>query len=122
MSAATRREVEALAARVGLAVERLEEKASTLTPAETVRVHLARALAPRPQLLLLEHPTAAVTNEAERQSLGESLRSATALSGTGWLALTNDRVFGRAAGATWLRIGSDGGVRREGFWAGVLGR
>jgi ABC-type lipoprotein export system ATPase subunit len=121
MSAETRSAVEALAERVGLPPNRLDAKASTLTPGEQVRVHLARALAPGPQLVLLEHPTAAVRDQGEQRSLGEALRHATEKTATGWLALTADRVFGRAAGATWLRIGADGDVRREGLWSTVSG-
>ena len=67
-----------------------------------------------------EHPTAAVQDQGEQRALGEATRYATASRGTGWVALTGDRVFGRAAGATWLRIGADGEVRREGFWAGLF--
>ena len=119
MSAETRAAVEALAERVGLPASRLDAKASTLTPGEQVRVHLARALAPEPQLVILEHPTAAIRDEGEQRSLGEALRHATEKTPTGWLALTGDRVFGRAAGATWMRIGADGNVRREGFWSAV---
>jgi ABC-type lipoprotein export system ATPase subunit len=120
MSADTRAAVEALAARVELPHGRLDAKASTLTPAEQVRVHLARALAPNPRLVLLEHPTAAVPDPGEKRSLGEALHRATAPNGTGWIALSGDRVFGRAAGATWLRIGADGDVRREGFWSKLV--
>jgi len=119
MSAETRAAVEVLADRVGLPSSRLDAKASTLTPEELVRVHLARALAPGPQLVLLEHPTAAVRDEGERRSLGEALRHATESTATGWLALTGDRIFGRAAGATWLRIGANGVVRREGLWSAL---
>ena len=122
MSAETRAAVEVLADRVGLPSSRLDAKASTLTPAELVRVHLARALAPGPQLVLLEHPTAAIRDEGERRSLGEALRRATERTATGWLALTGDRVFGRAAGATWLRIGANGDVRREGLWSALSNR
>ena len=121
MSAETRAAVESLAERVGLPAHRLDAKASTLTPGEQVRVHLARALALGPQLVLLEHPTAAIRDQGEQRSLGEALRHATETTGTGWLALTGDRVFGRAAGATWLRIGVDGEVRRDGFWSAVSG-
>jgi ABC-type lipoprotein export system ATPase subunit len=120
MSAETRGAVEALAERVGLPAQRLEAKASTLTPGEQMRVHLARALAPGPQLVLLEHPTAAIRDQGEQRALGEALRLATEATATGWLALTPDRVFGRAAGATWLRIGTDGDVRREGFWSKLV--
>jgi ABC-type lipoprotein export system ATPase subunit len=121
MSVETRAAVEVLAERVGLPAHRLDAKASTLTPGEQVRVHLARALAPQPQLVLLEHPTAAVRDQGEQRALGEALRHATDTTGTGWVVLTGDRVFGRAAGATWLRIGADGHVRREGLWSALSG-
>jgi ABC-type lipoprotein export system ATPase subunit len=120
MSAETRAAVEALAERVGLPSGRLDAKTSTLTAGEQVRVHLARALAPRPELLLLEHPTAAVRDDGERRALGEVLRHAVGSADTGWIALTADRVFGRAAGTTWLRIGPDGDVRSESFWSRML--
>jgi ABC-type lipoprotein export system ATPase subunit len=120
MSAETRAAVEGLAARVGLPAQRLDVKASTLTAGEQVRVHLARALAPGPELVLLEHPTAAVRDQGEQRALGEALRHATEAGGPGWVAITADRVFGRAAGATWLRIAADGAVTREGFWAGLF--
>jgi ABC-type lipoprotein export system ATPase subunit len=120
MSDETRAAVEALAERVGLPSDRLDAKTSTLTPGEQVRVHLARALAPRPQLVLLEHPTAAIRDEGEQRALGRALRQAVESTGTGWVALTPDRVFGRAAGATWLRIGPDGDVGRESFWSRLL--
>jgi ABC-type lipoprotein export system ATPase subunit len=120
MSAETRAAVEELAERVGLPAQRLDAKASTLTAGEQVRVHLARALAPGPELVLLEHPTAAVRDQGEQRALGEALRYATSGGATGWVALTGDRVFGRAAGATWLRVDADGEVTREGFWAGLF--
>ena len=119
MSAETRAAVEALADRVGLGRDRLDAKASTLTSGEQVRVHLARALAPRPQLILLEHPTASIRDAGEQRAIGEALRHATDAD-TGWVALTTDRAFGRAAGATWIRIDADGGVRRESFWSGLF--
>jgi hypothetical protein len=77
-------------------------------------------LAPVPELLLLEHPTAAVTDYGEQRALGEALRHATGPTEIGWIALTPDRVFGRAAGASWLRIGAHGDVTRESFWAGLF--
>lgn len=120
MSTETRAAVEGLAERVGIPAHRLDAKASTLTPGERVRVHLARALAPAPELVLLEHPTAAVPDHGEQRALGEALRHATEATAVGWVALTPDRVFGRAAGATWLRIGADGEVARESFWTGLF--
>ena len=121
MAEETRAAVEALADRVGLPRARLDAKASTLTPGEQVRVHLARALAPNPELVLLEHPTAAIRDAGEQRALGDALRQSVAGTSTGWIALTADRAFGRAAGATWMRVGADGGVTREGFLSHLFG-
>src|SRR5688572_5261136 len=67
-----RRAVEALALEVGLPAERLPALVQELGEAERARVHLARALALEPQVLLLEHPTARLT-PAEAAELGRLL-------------------------------------------------
>jgi predicted ABC-type transport system involved in lysophospholipase L1 biosynthesis ATPase subunit len=108
--------VQALAADAGLRPERLAAAAATLSPEERVRVHLARALALDPQVLILEHPTAFVgADEAIR--LGETLGRLYAGRGLGWIALTEDDRFARAAGGTRLRLQpATGQLRRDRFW------
>ncbi len=69
MASDVRATVERLADLVGLARARLTDVASTLSAEELVRVHLARALATRPVLLLLEHPTAGVDEAHLRRTL-----------------------------------------------------
>jgi predicted ABC-type transport system involved in lysophospholipase L1 biosynthesis ATPase subunit len=98
-----RRQVEALATEVGLASDRLDEAAATLTAEERVRVHVARALAPRPEILLLEHPTARVDPPAAGR-LGDALRAIAETRRIGFVALTEDAAFARATGATRLRL------------------
>src|SRR5205814_8483392 len=66
--------VRTLADLVGLPRARLADPASTMSPAEIVRAHVARAMALGPQVLLLEHPTARV-EAAESEGLGRMLRS-----------------------------------------------
>ncbi|PKP96140.1 MAG: hypothetical protein CVT74_17925, partial [Alphaproteobacteria bacterium HGW-Alphaproteobacteria-13] len=56
-----RRAVADLADEVGLGRERLSAAVQSLTPADRVRLHLARALAVTPQVLVLEHVTASLT-------------------------------------------------------------
>jgi predicted ABC-type transport system involved in lysophospholipase L1 biosynthesis ATPase subunit len=116
MSAATRAEVEALAELVGLDRGRLDAPASTLGPAELVRVHLARALAPKPEFVLLEHPTARIADIEERRTLGRTLRAAASGRDAGWLALTEDREFSRSSNSTQLSVTPTGVVRRESVW------
>jgi ABC-type transporter Mla maintaining outer membrane lipid asymmetry ATPase subunit MlaF len=113
-------QVEALADEVGLSRERLTGPASAMTPEERVRVHLARALGPNPQILLLEHPTAHL-DPAAAESFGATLKMLSAARAIGWVALTDDRPFARAAGATWLQLDAGTGtIRPEGFWRRML--
>jgi putative ABC transport system ATP-binding protein len=123
MSEAVRGQVQALAADVGLAADRLQREAASLTDEERVRLHLARAIAPGPQLLLLEHPTARVKNREGSTRLGETLKRVSEQRQIGFVALTEDRDFTAAAGATVLRIAPEtGAVAREGWWQRLWGR
>lgn len=92
-----RASVAALAEEVGLAAGRLDAPAGTMTPPERMRAHLARALANRPSLLLLEHPT--VTLEpGDREAFGRAVRAVSAARDLAWVAISNDEVFARASG------------------------
>lgn len=109
--------MERLADEVGLPRGRLTAAASTLSAEELVRVHLARALATRPALLLLEHPTAAVEDASEREALGRTLRGAAEGFGIGWLAVTSDPDFVRGSAATQLTLKpATGEVTGDGGW------
>jgi ABC-type lipoprotein export system ATPase subunit len=122
MPADIRRRVDALAAEVELADARLAEKASTLTQVETVRLHLARALAVDPMLLLLERPTARL-NSDESSAFGATLKRVSESRRLGWIALTDDHAFAQAAGGVNLRLNArTGELRREGFWVRLLSR
>jgi len=117
LSAATRAQVEALAHEVGLPQARLDQEASSLSPVERVRLHLARALAPGPRLLLLEHPTAGIADEAASADLGVTLRRAADARGLGWILMSDDRALTRAAGAPRFNLDSKTGrLRGERFW------
>jgi ABC-type lipoprotein export system ATPase subunit len=118
-----RREVEKIAALVGLAAGRLAEPASTLTAEERVRVHLARAVAPGPQLLLLEHPTARLQDAALSSNLGATLKRVAETRALGFIALTEDAAFASASGAIRLRLKPvTGQLQGEGLWQRFLGR
>jgi len=111
-----RRKVSGLAERVGLPADALDRPAASLTPEERVRVHLARAAVTGPELILLEHPTARIGDLAASSRLGSALGDASRALGFGWVALTEDEAFARAAGATRMRL-----VPASGALAGVGG-
>jgi ABC-type lipoprotein export system ATPase subunit len=98
------RQLQDLAAVVGLSVGRLSEKAATLTATERARVHLARALASGPAFLLLEHPTSGLAAPADAAAFGDVLRQAADLRGVGWLAMSDDDAFTRASGGRRMRL------------------
>jgi branched-chain amino acid transport system ATP-binding protein len=115
-----RARVDALGADVGLDADRLDMPASSLTPAERLRLHLARAAAHGPRLLLLEEPTSRLQADAERRAFGETLRRLSDRRGLGWLAVTNDDVFARASGGERLTLRAASGAveaARRGLWA-----
>jgi lipoprotein-releasing system ATP-binding protein len=117
-----RRRIAALAQETGLFPDRLASPASSLTPEERVRVHLARALAPGPLVLLLEHPTVGLA-PAAAEAIGTTLKSVAESRGIAWIALTEDDGFARAAGGTRLRLRpATGELARDGFWRNVFGR
>lgn len=108
--------VDALGAEVGLSRARLEAPASTLSPLERVRAHMARALGPAPGILLLEHPTARL-DHAGAAAIGRTLREVSAARGIGWIALTEDEHFAQAAGGRRLHLeASTGQLKPAGFW------
>jgi putative ABC transport system ATP-binding protein len=62
---------------------------------ERVLVHLGRALAHAPDLLVIEHATAQVPPEKQR-TIGHLIRALASRRGTAMLALTGDRDFAEA--------------------------
>ena len=67
----TRERVTRLAEECDIAPEWLEQPAAELPAGVRARAHLVRALALGPELLLMEHPSAALA-EADRAALGQS--------------------------------------------------
>ncbi len=121
MADAVRQRVTELAAEAGLPAARLDAPASSLDPVERARVHLARALAVDPDLLLLEHPTAQFGAAAASAAFGETLRRAAEARRVGYVAVTGDRVFARAAGAVRMKIhAASGRLTRAGGWRSLF--
>jgi ABC-type lipoprotein export system ATPase subunit len=100
-----------VAARVGrLAVECgieaaawLARRAADLPPAVRARAHLARAVALEPALLVLEHPTARLPEEA-RGAFAADIARLAASRRLAALVLTNDDPFARVVAPRNLRL------------------
>jgi ABC-type methionine transport system ATPase subunit len=98
-----RRAVAALADEVGLGRERLSASVQSLSAVDRVRVHLARALAVSPQILILEHITAAL-DPADAASLGQTLVNIADDRSLAWMAISEDEAFVKALGGTVLAL------------------
>jgi len=81
-----------LAGEVGLSEEEFGARLSTTTPVAHLKVRVARSLALNPQLVVLEHPTAALADEPVI-ALASALRQIARTRELGALALTSDRSF-----------------------------
>ena len=90
-------QVRSLARECEIGEEWLEGRTNEVPPAVRVRMHLARALALGPRLLLLEHPTATIADD-DREPFGALLARVCEARALTALAVTADRAFaGRAA-------------------------
>lgn len=113
----------ALAREAGLGDEWLDVPVSNLAPDVRMRIHLARALALSPRLLIAEHPTAELargTVAGFAADLGRVARDR----GLGLIALTADEEFARALGGTRLKLEPATGEWRKGsggFWEVLKG-
>lgn len=87
---------ESLATEVGLERSCWDARVATLSQTARMLVRLGRALALDPQVLLLEHPTAAVPRE-DVEAFGLQIRRVIEARGAAALALTADRAFAEAA-------------------------
>ncbi len=90
----------------------LARRPAELSTGQQHRVALARAVAPRPALLLLDEPLAALDAPA-RDELRRSLRRILAATGTPSLFVTHDREEALAIGDAMVVL-ADGVVRQEG--------
>jgi predicted ABC-type transport system involved in lysophospholipase L1 biosynthesis ATPase subunit len=123
MSAETLARAAKDAADVGLDPARLHGPMQALSNEERLRVHLARAAAGGPRVVMLEHPTAALDQAAESARFGETLRAFSDTRGFGWIAISEDRAFAEATGGTRLRLDAASGEIRKagGFWGRLRG-
>jgi ABC-type transporter Mla maintaining outer membrane lipid asymmetry ATPase subunit MlaF len=113
--------VEALADECGIGREYLSQRAGDVPPAVRTRVHLARAIALDPRLLLMEHPTATL-DDRERAAFGALVGRVCDARTLTLLAITQDRQFASAAAHETLTLqaatGQLSGRRRSWFRRG----
>ena len=96
-------QVDALAVEAGIDPEWLERPAHEAPVPVRMRIHLARALALSPQLLLLEHPTAALES-ADRPAFSDDVARVVSARGLTVLGCSQDRDFARRLGASYLQL------------------
>jgi ABC-type lipoprotein export system ATPase subunit len=116
--AATIARVESLADECGIARECLLHRAGDVPPAVRSRLHLARAIALDPRLLLMEHPTAALS-ESDRRAFGSIVARVCEARALTMLVVTQDLTFASAAAQETLSLQAASGrltaVRRS-WW------
>jgi rhamnose transport system ATP-binding protein len=94
--------VDALAAQAGLSPGDLAIPFGSAPPAIRARCHLGRALAPSPEILVLEHANALVP-AGDADAFGRDIVRAAESLGAALLALTADERFARAVAADVYR-------------------
>ena len=93
----------ALAREVGLADETFEMPAGRTRPDTHMRIHLARALALGPRMLMAEHPSASLPRETV-SAFGADLARLARSRGLALLALTADDELAKAIGGRRLEL------------------
>jgi ABC-type transporter Mla maintaining outer membrane lipid asymmetry ATPase subunit MlaF len=118
--AATIARVESLADDCGIARELLAQRAGDVPPAVRSRVHLARAIALDPRLLLMEHPAAALS-ESDRRAFGSIVARVCETRALTMLVVTQDLTFASAAAQETLSLQATTGrltAARRSWWRG----
>jgi ABC-type methionine transport system ATPase subunit len=103
ISPATREVVLRLAAECDIAPEWMEQPGVQSPPGIKARVHLARAVALGPDLLLIEHPTAALP-EGDRRLYGSIVARVCETRALAALVMTTDADFAAAAAHRTLTL------------------
>lgn len=88
-------QVSALAGECGIDVDLLGRQAGDLPPHIRMRIHLARAVALHPRLLLIEHPTADLADE-QRLPLARDVAAVADARAVAALVMTSDVEFAEA--------------------------
>lgn len=92
-----------LAEEVGLDPGRLDTRAGEAAPAERLCVHLAKAVATDPQVLLLEHPTVPLPRE-EGPAFAHLVKRVAEARGLTVVAVTEDETFAGVVATAHYRL------------------
>lgn len=101
----------ALARDVGIAASVFDVPAGRVAPDIKMRVHLARALALGPKLLIAEHPSAALPRDSVA-GFGADLGNLARARNLGLIAITADDSLAKAVGGTRLELVAASGELR----------
>jgi ABC-type lipoprotein export system ATPase subunit len=104
-----RTRVRALASELELDAGTLARRAGEASPAVRARVHLARALALDPHVLLMEHPTAAL-ERTDARPYAELVRRLAEARAVTLVAVSNDREFTEIVATSSLKLNPGTGV------------
>ena len=116
-----RSRVAQLAEEVGLGAADLQRPVGQSPPPVVARVHLARALALDPALLIAEHPSASLPREAVKAYARDIARIARARE-MAVLAITADNVFAQVLGGqTFTHEPATGALRTRSAWRKIFG-
>ena len=96
-------QVDGLARDVGIDASQFDVAAGRVGPDVQMRVHLARALALGPKLLIAEHPSAALPRETV-SGFGGDLGRVAKSRGLALVAITADDLLAKAIGGTRLEL------------------
>jgi putative ABC transport system ATP-binding protein len=111
----------AVARDAGIDAALFDVPAGKVAPETQMRVHLARALALGPQLLIAEHPSAALPRNAVA-AFGADLVNAARSRGVALLAITADDVLAKAIGGQRLElVPATGELRAPGLLKKLFG-
>jgi ABC-type lipoprotein export system ATPase subunit len=103
------------AADVGLRADCVDGPVNALSERERLQLHLARAAANGPRLILLEHPTTALDQKTDSRRFGEIVRGLSEARGFGWIAITNDDEFAKGTRGQRLRLDqASGAIKLDG--------
>jgi predicted ABC-type transport system involved in lysophospholipase L1 biosynthesis ATPase subunit len=111
----------ALAREVGIDPAVLDQPAGKAPPETQMRVHLARALALGPEILIAEHPSATLPRSAVT-AFGEDLAKAARSRGLALIAITADDALAKAIGGQRLELApASGELRAPGLLKKLFG-